>query len=88
MAIKKFKVEVTQVVEVELDDEKLNDDFNEEFGSIMWKVDGLEEHATHIAQMEARGLVGFDRFVEGYGDIRKLNCKVVVKEQSESCELM
>lgn len=88
MAIKKFKVEVTQWVEVELDDSKLTDEFNKEFSSFMWPVDCLEDHANHIAQMEARGLIDYNRFVEGYGDLREMNCKVKVVDQKEESEPM
>ena len=72
----KFRVVVTQVVDVELDESKLNDEFNKEFSSYMWPVDSIEEHAKHIAQLEARGLVGPDKFVEGYGDLKEMNCSV------------
>lgn len=83
MAIKEFVVEVTHTVLVKLDDEQINDEFNEAFSSMMWEIDGLEDHAEHLAQMEARGLIGFDKFVEGYGDLRDINCSVEIQEQSE-----
>lgn len=86
MAIKKFRVEVRQIVEVELDDSHLNDDFNKAFSECFWDVDCLEDHANHIAQMEARGLIGLDKFVEGYGDLREMNCKVKVLDVHEECE--
>ena len=88
MAIKKFKVTVTQIVEVELDDSKLNDDFNKEFSATMWDVDCLQDHANHIGQMEARDLIGSDGFLEGYGDLKKLNCKAQVVDQHEESELI
>ncbi len=83
MAIQKFKVTVTQVVEVELDDSKLNDEFNRNFSSFMWPVENLEGHALHIAQMEARGLIGWHKHLEGYGDLRNLNCKATIIDQWE-----
>jgi len=83
MAIHKFEVTVTQVVLVELDDAKLNQEFNKAFSGVFFHVDSLEDHAKHLAQMEARGLIGFDHFVEGYGDLRKLNCRVGVCSQEE-----
>ena len=86
MAIQKFKVEVTHYVEVELDDEKLDDEFNKNFSRYFFEVETLEEHAKHLAQMEARGLIGFDNFVEGYGDISALNCKVKITDQEEYCD--
>ncbi len=83
MALKTFTVEVTQTVEVVLDDQHLNDDFNKQFGEYMWDVSGLEDHAKHLAQMEARGLIGFDRQVEGYGDLRDMNGSVKITDKTE-----
>lgn len=80
MAIKKFEVTVTQTVLIEIDDEKINDDFNKVFSEFMFPASCCEDHAEHLAQMEARGLIGFDKFVEGYGDIRSLNCKATVED--------
>lgn len=51
MAIRKFEVEVTQTVEVELDDEILNDEFNKDFSRYFFDVDCLEDHVKHLAQM-------------------------------------
>lgn len=89
MAIKEFSVEVTQTVLVKIDDEKLNDEFNEEFQKGMWKIESIECHAKHLAQLEARGLIGYNNFVEGYGDIKKdLNCSVEIVDQDEDCTLV
>lgn len=79
--IKEFEVQVIQTVKVSLDEEKLTDEFNEAFSEVFFYADCLEDHAEHLAQMEARSLIGFDKFVEGYGDLRDLNCKVVVTDQ-------
>lgn len=86
MAIKEFSVEVTQTVLVKLDDEKINDEFNDEFQQGMWTVHSIEDHARHLAQLEARGMIGYNNFAEGYGDIKKdLNCSVEIIDQDEEC---
>jgi len=69
--MKKFRVEVTLVMDVELDELKLNDEFNKEFSEYMWNVDCLEDHAEHLAQMGARGLIGLGRWFS-YGLVCKL----------------
>lgn len=77
MTKKKFTVEVTQTIEVILDDEHLNEGFNKVFSEFMWDVvDDLEDHATHLAQLKAIGMIGFDNFAEGYGDLSKIGCSV------------
>ena len=83
MALKTFTVEVTQTVQVVLDDENLNDEFNKVFSEVMWDVDSLEDHAKHLAQMEARSMIGFDKFVEGYGSLKEMNCAVKITDKTE-----
>lgn len=85
MTLRKFEVEVTQVVDVILDDEFLTDGFNKDFSSYMWKVNNIEQHAKHLAQMEARGMIGLDKFVEGYGCLKEMNCSASIARQVETC---
>ncbi|MCO5072063.1 MAG: hypothetical protein M9944_12735 [Rhizobiaceae bacterium] len=69
MAATKRFVQVTHLVEVTMDDEKFDADFMAEFTASFYPYDTLEEHAEHLGQMYARGIVG-DRpneFIEGYG---------------------
>ena len=80
MAIKKFEVIVTQTVIVEIDDEHLNDEFNKEFSEDMWEVSGNKDHAAHIGTLKAVGQIDEYMYVEGYGDIRELNCKAIVRD--------
>lgn len=68
---RKFRVEVTQLVEVELDASKFNEAFMEEFRESFYPFHSLGDHAEHLAQLHARGLYELDvcpdQFVEGYG---------------------
>jgi len=84
MAIKDFEVEVVFTVKVTIDDEKINGDFIEKFKEDFYQFDRLKDHAGHLAQMEARGLIGISNFVEGYGDLKEdVNCRVEVIGQAE-----
>jgi hypothetical protein len=69
MMMKKFVVEVRQTVEVELDETKFDEAFMEEFRDSFYPFMTLADHAEHIAQLEARGLVELStpEFIEGYG---------------------
>lgn len=72
----KFTVIVEQQVEVELDEGKFDDAFMQEFREGFFPFDSLEEHAQHIAQLVARGVVelGWERadFIEGYGHAHEM----------------
>lgn len=69
--MKKFTVEVRQIVEVELDETKFDEAFMEEFCDSFYPFMTLADHAEHIAQLQARGVYDLDytetQFVEGYG---------------------
>lgn len=86
MTVKKFMVKVTQTIEVILDDEKLNDEFNDAFSSCMWDVNSLEDHATHLAQLKARGVMGLSNNAEMYGDLNDMNCSVKDLDCEEEIE--
>lgn len=74
--MKTFIVEVTQSIKVTVDETKFTPEFNQEFSSVMWDVDDIEDHVENLAKMQAREMIGLDHFVEGYGDIRKMGCAV------------
>ena len=76
MSIKKFKVAVTTMVDVEINDEKVTEKFMSEFRRYFFPLDDLSEHAEHLAQLQARELIAFDKFVEGYGNLDELGIKV------------
>lgn len=83
--MKKFKVSVTQLVEVELDETKFDDRFMREFRERMYPLHSLGDHAEHIAQLEARGL--FDgHFIEGYGHAADMGIKARIIDQYQDIE--
>ena len=64
--MKKFKCRVTRVdeYEIEIDEERINEEWMKDFRSYMYKFHDYEEHAEHLAQLRARQREGF---YEGYG---------------------
>lgn len=72
----KFKIEVEQIVTVDLRSEKFTDDFMAAYRKDFYPFYEKEEHAEHIGQLVARGMIdevssicGADQIVEGYGRI-------------------
>lgn len=77
----KFTVEVTQTVTVELDESKFDDAFMYKFRENFYRFHNIEEHAEHIAQLGARGLIGcYKPFIEGYGLAEDMGIKVRVTD--------
>jgi hypothetical protein len=75
----KFTIEVTQTIEVELDETKFDEAFMEEFRESFYQFDTIEEHAEHLAQLHARGIVELDsfsgEFIEGHGPSKDMGIK-------------
>lgn len=66
--MKKFTLEVTQVIAVTLDETKFTEAWMEEFRASFYPFHSVEDHAQHLAQLCARGLADpWTRFIEGYG---------------------
>ncbi len=86
--LRKFKVIVTQEVEVTLDAESFDDAFIAEFTDTQYPYFDLEDHAKHIAQLRARGV--FDGyasvFVEGYGVAGEMGIAAKVTDIFEEVE--
>lgn len=70
MAIKKYSVTVSTTVEVEIDDAKLTEEFQEQFNKNLFPLDGLDGHAKHLAVLHAREAIGWGGVVEGYGTLK------------------
>lgn len=84
MPKQKFRVAVTQVVEVNLDPTKFTEDFMQEFRESYYPFRNINQHAEHIAQMHARGLYdlyeGSNEFIEGYGRSDEMGITALVVE--------
>lgn len=46
-----------------------------DFRDYFYDFDTIEEHAEHLAQLEARELIDGD-FVEGYGSLKEMGIKI------------
>lgn len=68
--MKRFECEVVRTDKyiIEIDESKLNEEWMEAFRSVFYDFNSFEEHAEHIAQLQAR--FG-NRFIEGYGDVKR-----------------
>ncbi len=76
-----FRIVVTQWVEVTLDADTFDEAFMSEFRESFFNFDTLEEHAEHIAQMQARGVIDVEitpEFIEGYGPSQDMGIKARV----------
>lgn len=75
----KFEVCYSSTYEIEIDESKFTDEFMEEFRQHFFPFYDLEDHAEHIAQMQARGVIDIissPEFVEGYGPSNDMGIKV------------
>lgn len=74
----KYRVVVTQFVEVEIDESKFDDKFMEEFRESFYQAYDIIEHVEHIAQLQARGVIDLEctpEFIEGYGLSNEMGIK-------------
>lgn len=86
----KFLVDVTQTVEVELDEAKFDEAFMAEFRQSFYRFDELHEHAEHIGQLVARGLHDIEyspEFIEGYGPSNEMGIKARILHSDIESEL-
>lgn len=77
----KFIVDVTQTVEVEFDETSFDEAFMADFRESFYPFYTLTDHAEHIAQLQARGIVDLERipeFVEGYGPSDRIGLRARV----------
>lgn len=86
-----FTVEVTQTVEVTLDETKFTPEFMAEFNSTITDFgDDLEEHAKHLAwvhatRVEDLAYVMTAPFVEGYGPVDELGIQAITRDTDVEC---
>lgn len=66
--MKTYRVTVLQTVNVTLDETKFTPAYLAEFRESFYSFYTIEQHAEHLAQLVARGIVDVtSRFIEGYG---------------------
>lgn len=84
----KFRVNVTQTFEIELDPAKFDEAFMAEFREHFYPFETLSEHARHLAQLATRECYAFtpECFIEGYGQVKEAGIGVVFVEAQEEAE--
>ncbi len=68
-------VEVTQYIEVEVDEAKFDEEFLEDFRGYMYNFKDIDDHIKHLAQLYARGIANNHSFIEGYGEAKDMGIK-------------
>jgi hypothetical protein len=79
---KKFLVLVTQVVEVKINPAKFDKKFMREFREMMYPFHTHADHAMHLGQLAARGMMN-GTSVEGYGEFSDMGIEVRIKNQDQ-----
>ncbi|MOA55739.1 hypothetical protein D3C78_1795820 [compost metagenome] len=51
--MRKFTINITQTVEVEIDENKFDQEYLDAFSEVMWNVDDISEVVEHIARNKA-----------------------------------
>ena len=75
MAVKRYIVEITRKIAVDLDTEKLTDDFWSDFNSTI--TDLGEPNLPYLAEHAAFNFTqGEYRFIEGIGDLKEMNINI------------
>jgi hypothetical protein len=60
-------VEVSQTVQVTVDEAKFTPEFMAKFRASMYPFQTIERHIEYLGQLHARGLADEYSFIEGYG---------------------
>lgn len=86
--MKTFSVLVKQEILVTLDEAKFTPQFFAAFTASFFPLETVEDHAEHLGQLAARGLIDDlpDTFVEGYGPINEMGISFKEGEMSISVE--
>lgn len=79
MAVKTFDIEVLQNITVKLDEEKFTPEFMDDFRRDFYPFDTVEDHARHLAQLAARGVIETPCFIEGYGFSRAMGIEIQIE---------
>lgn len=70
------QVEVTQTVEVTVDETKFTPEWMQSFRETFYKYHTVDDHLKHLGQLEARGLTYQphvdNTFIEGYGNANEM----------------
>lgn len=77
--MKKFTNEVTQTVEVTLDETKFTEEWMADWRKSFYPFHTIQDHAQHLAQLCARGIVDpWTTFIEGYGPPHEMGIEFAI----------
>ena len=83
--MKNITVEVTQTITVTLDETKFTPEFMAEYRESFYDYNTIEDHAKHLAFLEASGMVSHgSAFIEGYGSMSNMGIKLVTERNVET----
>lgn len=78
-------IEVTQTIDVTLDETKFTPEFMKEYRESFYDYTTIEQHAKHLAFLEASGMVSHgSAFIEGYGPMSDMGIKLVTQRCVET----
>lgn len=77
-------VEVTQFIEVTVDESMFTDGFMEEFREHFYPFSSISDHIEHLAALEAGGLLCGKDFIEGYGEREEMGISVKTESMETS----
>lgn len=76
-----FIVNVESEIQVTIDDSKFSPEFLANFRERFYPFSSLEQHACHLAQLQARGLIDephvTNKFIDGYGPANDMGIETV-----------
>ncbi len=86
--MKKYSVEVIQLINITIDESKFTPEFMKDFNSYMFEFKGVEEHIKFIVEKFADGTVSSENdFLEGYGILSEFGIKLEKEYiESEICD--
>ena len=66
-------IQVTQTIEVTVDETKFTDEFMREYREYFYDFDDIDDHLRFLASQEAQGFVSHgSAFIEGYGPMNEM----------------
>lgn len=79
-SIESYRVTSTHFWVVEIDLNKFDETFMQEFRESFFQFDTFEEHVEHITQLQARGIIDLiaepNTFIEGYGPAQDMGISI------------
>ena len=81
----KRRVQLTQTIEVEIDEAKFTAEFLSDFRASFYDFHDINDHLEHLAQLYARGLIDAfgDSFIEGYGPQSSMGIKFISSQVTD-----